>query len=157
MSIYCFESFKVKVSKCLRKGSKNTYFKWNNHMIERYQFVCFPNSICLIASEVALKDMPCNENSSITGHVNLRLHYWDYIFEIQWNLVMLYCIRVQNFVVIGWAYFKPDHFEVWSNFKWNTVSGTGAWYPIISPSHCNSFEDWVSHEISLRWVAVTHQ
>ena len=42
--------------------------------------------------------------------------------------------HVQNFVVIGSAYFKQEHSKFLSNFEleWNTVSGTGArsWWPI---------------------------
>ena len=36
--------------------------------------------------------------------------------------------RVQNFVVIDWAYFKLERSQFWSNFEFdrNSVSGTGA-------------------------------
>ena len=36
--------------------------------------------------------------------------------------------RVQNFFVIGWAYFELEHSKFWSNFEFdrNTVSGRGA-------------------------------
>ena len=66
-------------------------------------------------------------------------------FEIQWNFVMLFFITysadhneilhvmtitlcyVQNFIVISWAHFKPEHCKFLSNFEFdqNTVSGTG--------------------------------
>ena len=57
-------------------------------------------------------------------------------FVIQWNFVMLllithsanhkkFCIPVPNLVVIGWAYFKPEHSKISSNFKfdWNPFRG----------------------------------
>ena len=36
---------------------------------------------------------------------------------------------VQNFVVIGTVYFKPEHGKFWANFEFdrNAVSGTGAY------------------------------
>ena len=37
--------------------------------------------------------------------------------------------RVQNYVAIGGANFKPEHFKFWCHFEFdrNIVSGTGAW------------------------------
>ena len=62
--------------------------------------------------------------------------------------------RVQNYVAIGGANFKPEHFKFWCHFEFdrNIVSGTGAWtmgyllwvfvkqkYRLISVPHCNAF------------------
>ena len=53
-------------------------------------------------------------------------------FEIQWRFTMLLFIaysadHFENFVVIGWVYFKLEHCKFWSNFECdrNIVSGTG--------------------------------
>ena len=54
--------------------------------------------------------------------------------------------HVQHFVVIGWAHFKPDPCNLWSNYELdqNTISGTSArdryivlllaspWYPVMA-------------------------
>ena len=46
--------------------------------------------------------------------------------------------RVQNFVVIGRVYFKPEHCKIWSNFEFdrNIVSGTVACCMIVLASSC---------------------
>ena len=59
----------------------------------------------------------------------------------QWNFAHVTTVtlsrRVQNFVVIGWGHFKPEHCKFWSNFEFdrNIVSGTGAW-DSIDPDPC---------------------
>ena len=44
--------------------------------------------------------------------------------------------RLQNFVVIGWSDFEPQHYKISLNleFEWNIVSGMGAWYQWIESS-----------------------
>ena len=53
--------------------------------------------------------------------------------QSQWNFAHVMTVtlswHVQNFIVIGWAHFKPEHYKFWSNFKFdrNIINGTGAW------------------------------
>ena len=61
-------------------------------------------------------------------HIEIQLQ----LSEIQWRFTMLLFIaysadHFENFVVIGWVYFKLEHCKFWSNFESdrNIVSGTG--------------------------------
>ena len=59
----------------------------------------------------------------------------------QWNFAHVTTVtlswHVQNFVVIGLAYFGPEHSKFLSNFIFdrNPNSGTGAWYPLRASWH----------------------
>ena len=48
-----------------------------------------------------------------------------------WKLDCTLSWRVQNFVVIDWEYFKPEHLKFWLNFEFNqnSVSGMGTRQP----------------------------
>ena len=72
--------------------------------------------------------------------VNALVH--NILNRSQWNFTHVTTVtlswRVQNFIVISWAHFKPECCEFLLNFEfdWNTASGMGTrqlfWHPWVS-------------------------
>ena len=71
---------------------------------------------------------------------------------------------MQNFFVIGWAYFKLEHTKFLSNFEFdrNIVSGTGAWplwalsltwMALVAEVGAGSMMVWLGDELRLKAAA----
>ena len=76
---------------------------------------------------------------------------WFKMYSTDHNEIMHMSRRVQNFVVIGYIYFKPGHSKIWSNFEFdrNIISGTGARpEPIQVMAWCHQAR---SHHLNKCW------
>ena len=88
----------------------------------------------------------------LSGRYQLWGIYWEYFVDTVWLSWL-----VQNFVVIVWAYFKPEHTKSWSNFEFdrNTVSGTGTWSKWVIKFN-RLFSDSKVHVIHRSLVIMTY-
>ena len=96
----------------------------------------------LVRPVINLTPIPQRNFDRIRNSMNLCNALVHNIFSrLQWNFVHNRTVTllwiVQNFVVIGWSHFKPQHSKFWSNFEfdWNTDSGTCARSVILYGCH----------------------
>ena len=108
------------------------------HIILRHDFLRTTLKSCMWN---VVTQYPTHQNQQIDlatipltiwiNFLNALVHYIS--DQSQWNLAHVTTVtlswRVQNFIVFGWARFKPEHSKFCSNleFNLNPVSGTGAW------------------------------
>ena len=81
---------------------------------------------------------------------------------IFWSNSKLYqnlqCSGLPNFVVIGWAYFKIEHYKFWSNFEFdrNTICRTGARAPLTPQPYVLGPVELIVEQVGLGKILILH-